>query len=306
MLCGPCTRAEGSDVSTDGDTADLIFVNGAVYTVDAARRWAQAVAVRDGRIVAVGTDAEIRALAGSGTDVVDLAGGMLVPGFQDSHVHPVGGGIDMLQCDLHRSRLRRGVPGGHQGLRRGQPGCPLDPRRRLGDGRVPRRHPHEGGPRRCGGRPTRVPPQSGRARGLGQLRGVEDGRRHAGHGGSRGRAHRAERAGGAVRDPARGSDGSGGQPRAASVDRGIVCRTAEGAGLPALAGDHRRGRTRSWGPRRGWTTSMRTSGPRGIGDLTARVVGALWWDRHRGLEQVDDLLRTTGTRARRPVRAPPA
>ena len=51
MLCGPCTRAEGSDVSIDGATADLIFVNGAVYTVDAARRWAQAVAVRDGRIV---------------------------------------------------------------------------------------------------------------------------------------------------------------------------------------------------------------------------------------------------------------
>ena len=81
--------------------ADLVFVNGDVYTVDAARSWARAVAVRDGAIVAVGTDDEIRDLIGDGTDVVDLAGRMLVPGFQDAHVHPVGGGVDMLQCDQH-------------------------------------------------------------------------------------------------------------------------------------------------------------------------------------------------------------
>jgi len=81
--------------------ADLAFVNGAVYTVDAARTWARAVAVRDGRIVAVGTDDDIRAHTGRGTEVVDLAGAMLIPGFQDAHVHPVGGGLTMLQCDLH-------------------------------------------------------------------------------------------------------------------------------------------------------------------------------------------------------------
>jgi predicted amidohydrolase YtcJ len=87
-------------MSADGN-ADLIFVNGAVYTVDAARSWAHAVAVDGGRIVAVGTDADVRAAAGAGTEVVDLGGRMLVPGFQDAHVHPVLGGIDMLQCDLH-------------------------------------------------------------------------------------------------------------------------------------------------------------------------------------------------------------
>ena len=81
--------------------ADLVFVNGDVYTVDAARSWARAVAVRDGAIVGVGTDDEIRDLIGDGTDVIDLAGRMLVPGFQDAHVHPVGGGVDMLQCDQH-------------------------------------------------------------------------------------------------------------------------------------------------------------------------------------------------------------
>jgi hypothetical protein len=76
-------------------------VNGAVYTVDAARRWAQAVAVRNGRIAVVGSDAEVRETVGPGTEVIDLEGAMLVPGFQDAHVHPIGGGLDMLQCDLH-------------------------------------------------------------------------------------------------------------------------------------------------------------------------------------------------------------
>ncbi len=85
----------------NGSAADLVFVNGAVYTVDATRSWAQAVAVRDGRIALVGTDDDVRAAVGGGTEVVDLAGRMLVPGFQDAHVHPVSAGIDMLQCDLH-------------------------------------------------------------------------------------------------------------------------------------------------------------------------------------------------------------
>jgi predicted amidohydrolase YtcJ len=85
----------------NASAADLAFVNGAVYTVDAARTWAQAVAVRRGRIVAVGTDAAAREHVGPHTEIVDLKGRMLVPGFQDSHVHPVMGGIDMLQCDLH-------------------------------------------------------------------------------------------------------------------------------------------------------------------------------------------------------------
>ena len=88
-------------VSANGSSADLAFVNGAVYTVDAARTWAQAVAVRRGRIIAVGDDAQIQDVCDPRTEIVDLRGGMLVPGFQDAHVHPVGGGLDMLQCDLH-------------------------------------------------------------------------------------------------------------------------------------------------------------------------------------------------------------
>src|SRR5215217_2867047 len=81
-------------------TAVLAFVNGRVYTMDAARRWAGAVAVSRGQIVAVGTDADVRELIGPGTDVVDLEGRMLLPGFQDAHVHPPSGGLEMLRCNL--------------------------------------------------------------------------------------------------------------------------------------------------------------------------------------------------------------
>jgi predicted amidohydrolase YtcJ len=80
--------------------ADVVLVNGAVYTVDAVRRWAQAVAVKDGRIVAVGTDADVREHVGRSSEVIDLDGRMLVPGFQDAHCHPPPGGLEMLRCDL--------------------------------------------------------------------------------------------------------------------------------------------------------------------------------------------------------------
>ena len=80
--------------------ADLVFTGGPVFTANAMGSHASAVAVRDGRIVAVGTDDDVRDLVGSSTEVVDLAGRMLLPGFQDAHVHPVWGGLDLMRCDL--------------------------------------------------------------------------------------------------------------------------------------------------------------------------------------------------------------
>lgn len=79
--------------------ADLVLTGGPVHTVDPVRPRATAVAVRGERIVAVGHD-EVHALIGPGTEVVDLRGRLLVPGFQDAHVHPVGAGVEMGQCDL--------------------------------------------------------------------------------------------------------------------------------------------------------------------------------------------------------------
>ncbi|MEU7593081.1 amidohydrolase [Streptomyces sp. NPDC039022] len=67
--------------------ADLVLVNGTVLTVDAAFRSVQAVAVRDGLIAATGSTAEIRALVGPGTEVIDLEGRTALPGINDSHLH---------------------------------------------------------------------------------------------------------------------------------------------------------------------------------------------------------------------------
>ncbi|WP_327668725.1 MULTISPECIES: amidohydrolase [unclassified Streptomyces] len=82
--------------------ADLVFTGGPVHTGSPARSRATTVAVRGERIVAVGHD-EVRELIGPRTEVVDLAGKLLIPGFQDAHAHPVGAGMEMGQCDLSGS-----------------------------------------------------------------------------------------------------------------------------------------------------------------------------------------------------------
>ncbi|MFB8145912.1 amidohydrolase [Microbacterium sp. NPDC056003] len=79
--------------------ADLVFTGGPVFTANTVRSRARTVAVADGRIIAVGGD-DVRDLIGPQTELVDLQGRMLLPGFQDAHVHPVWGGLDMLRCDL--------------------------------------------------------------------------------------------------------------------------------------------------------------------------------------------------------------
>ena len=80
--------------------ADFVLHGGVVYTVDAARSTAQAVAVRNGEIVLVGTDAEVRELVGWSTTEIPLEGRMLLPGFQDAHVHASTGGLERIRCDL--------------------------------------------------------------------------------------------------------------------------------------------------------------------------------------------------------------
>jgi predicted amidohydrolase YtcJ len=75
-------------VGSAASQGDLVFLNGAVYTVDAARSWAAAVVVTADRITYVGDDATAKSFVGPGTRVIDLGQRMLLPGFQDSHVHP--------------------------------------------------------------------------------------------------------------------------------------------------------------------------------------------------------------------------
>ncbi|MEZ0189847.1 amidohydrolase [Ralstonia solanacearum] len=76
--------------------AELVVRNGRFYTLDAGKPWAQAVAVRDGRFVAIGSDAEVVKLVGPATQVVDLHGAMVVPGLSDVHAHPLEGAYEAL------------------------------------------------------------------------------------------------------------------------------------------------------------------------------------------------------------------
>ncbi len=80
--------------------ADAIFINGKVWTVDSAKPEAQAIAVWHGRILKVGTDAEVKQLAGTATKVFDLGGRRVIPGVYDSHVHFLAGGLSLSRVDL--------------------------------------------------------------------------------------------------------------------------------------------------------------------------------------------------------------
>jgi predicted amidohydrolase YtcJ len=70
-------------------------------SVDAKRSWAEAVAIRDGRIVFVGSNEDAKTHIGPETKVVELDGRLVLPGFQDSHVHPISAGIEASSCDLN-------------------------------------------------------------------------------------------------------------------------------------------------------------------------------------------------------------
>jgi predicted amidohydrolase YtcJ len=89
-------------VSIPAADADVILFNGLVYSGQAERPNVTAIAIRDGRILAVGQDREILALAGKNTRRVDLARQRVFPGFNDAHSHPWSSGLDQLKqvaCD---------------------------------------------------------------------------------------------------------------------------------------------------------------------------------------------------------------
>src|SRR5262245_8913621 len=89
--------------------ADLLLLNGRVLTMDAKQTVAQAVAVRDGKIVAVGASRDVEPLAGAGTSVIDLDGRTAIPGLTDCHVHlasDAGRGAEAVECrDLYDAEM---------------------------------------------------------------------------------------------------------------------------------------------------------------------------------------------------------
>ena len=80
--------------------ADLVMFNGSIYTVDETHSWAQAIAIKDGRIIYVGADNAINEFLGADTQIIDLQNKMVMPGMQDVHIHPIMSGIQASTVDL--------------------------------------------------------------------------------------------------------------------------------------------------------------------------------------------------------------
>ncbi|MER6523905.1 amidohydrolase [Streptomyces sp. NPDC001508] len=276
--------------------ADLVFANGPVWTGDAARSWATAVAVRGGRITAVG-HAEVRELIGPRTERIDLHGRLLVPGFQDAHVHPVFAGLTMLTCDLAPHDTAQEYAAAIAQYAAANPDKPWI----TGGGWSFPAFP--------GGLPTRQQLDTVVADRPAYLT-VRDG--HSAWANSR-----ALEIAGITRDTPDPVGGrierdADGNPTGVLHEQAMVLvgdlaphptedELMRGL-LAAQAHLHALGIT-AWqdaivGAYGGWQDQLGTylEAAR-TGVLTARVRGALWWDRERGLEQIDDLLarRAKGT-----------
>lgn len=79
---------------------DLVLLNGKIFTADRSQPKVQALAVQDGKVLQVGSDAQIKALIDSGTKVIDLGGKTLMPGLIDSHSHAIFGGLEMASANM--------------------------------------------------------------------------------------------------------------------------------------------------------------------------------------------------------------
>ncbi|PJN00689.1 amidohydrolase [Streptomyces sp. CB01201] len=271
------------------DPADLVFTGGPVLTLDAARSRATTVAVTGDRITAVGHD-EVRELIGPKTQVIDLAGKLLIPGFQDAHVHPVSAGIELARCDLTGLRTatetldavrayadahpeQEWITGGGWSMEAFEGGSPT---RDLLDRVVP-------------DRPVYLPNRDHHGAWVNS---------------------RALAAAGLTRDTPDPADGrierdATGEPTgllqegAMDLVGRLTPRSTPAERLAALlraqAHLHSYGIT-AWqdaivgnfgsmdDPADAYVTAARD------GSLTARVVGALWWDRERGAEQIPELV----------------
>ncbi len=274
-------------------TADLVFRGGHVHTVDRARPRAEAVAVSGERIVAVGTNADVETLVGPRTRVVDLAGGLLLPGFQDAHVHPIMGGIDRMQCDLRDARGRDGVLAAIREYVDGHPDAPWI----VGSGWYMADFPN-GTPRRedldaiVPDRPAFFPNRDGHSTWVNskalELAGIT--------------ADSADPPDGRIeRDPDGSPTGSLHEGAADPVERLLPAPTEDDWFQGLKIGQaylHSLGIT-------AWQDAIVNEEHEAIyrraaasGDLTGRVEMALWWDRFRGGEQVDELVERS---ARGPV-----
>jgi predicted amidohydrolase YtcJ len=96
----PAPAPSAAPQPAPADAADMVLYNGKIFLADSANTVVQALAVRGGRVQAAGTDAEVRRLAGPRTEVVDLQGRLVTPGFNDAHIHFGAGGLGLLNVSL--------------------------------------------------------------------------------------------------------------------------------------------------------------------------------------------------------------
>jgi len=97
MIAAACEPGSAVDVK---NAADSVYLNGQLYTVNSNQPWAEALAIKNGRIIFVGTSEDANRFVGTATTVFDLEERMMLPGFQDAHVHPVSSGVEALSCAL--------------------------------------------------------------------------------------------------------------------------------------------------------------------------------------------------------------
>lgn len=90
--------------AAQGVTADLVITNAKVHTMNPAQKQARSIAVLGNRIIAVGSDAETRPLIGAKTRVIDAKGKVIIPGFNDAHVHFLETGVQLSSVDLRDAR----------------------------------------------------------------------------------------------------------------------------------------------------------------------------------------------------------
>ena len=100
ILAAFAALAAGARAREQAPPADRVFLNGRVWTGDPAHPMVEALAVRGTTLLALGTSAQLRPLAGKGTQVVDLRGRLVVPGLVDAHLHLLGGGLALDQLRL--------------------------------------------------------------------------------------------------------------------------------------------------------------------------------------------------------------
>ncbi|MEU6624908.1 amidohydrolase [Streptomyces litmocidini] len=270
-------------------TADLVFTHGPVFTADPARTRATSLAVVGERIAAVGHD-EVRDLVGPGTEVVDLTGKLLLPGFQDAHVHAVGGGKELAECDLtgtvgvadYLERIREyadahperaWITGGGWSMESFEGGLPT---RQLLDSVVPDR------PVLLSNRDHHGAWANSRALELAGLTAATpdpaDGRIEREADGSPSGMLQEGAIGlvGRLVPEATAEDRLAGLLRAQKLLHSLGITAWQDALLGSFGG--------MADPSEAYLTAA------GDGSLTARVTGALWWDRERGSEQIPELV----------------